>query len=318
VTADLVQHSSGHLVRAAGEVKLELFYLPFPGIKQAQKPLPESPAWQKSVGAPTYVLIWVHQANNLVLPPERENGDADGFSEDGEVVECDPYVIIRLYKEGTNKVVRAQAFKSAMVKGSKNPRFGAPYAKFLDTGLDVRSLDLEIEIVNAYEPPESKLKRLHGTLYNCMPKKFEIRAAAKASKRMAKKAGKGARELGSSLSSLDTNALLDIGVGTRLQSLGKFRKGLHALMVSPLLHHRGTMPLKQYHWVCPGEGTDPDGNPTVGVGLYDVPGQDKDSPLFRKPIDHRPNVKFNIKWSEAVGPPAEETPETRTSSGIWN
>ena len=61
-----------------------------------------------------------------------------------------------------------------MVKGSKNPRFGAPYAKFLDTGLDVRSLDLEIEIVNAYEPPESKLKRLHGTLYNCMPKKFEV------------------------------------------------------------------------------------------------------------------------------------------------
>ena len=60
---------------------------------------------------------------------------------------------------------------------------------------------------------------------------WQIRAAAKASKRMAKKAGKGARELGSSLSSLDTNALLDIGVGTRLQSLGKFRKGLHALMV---------------------------------------------------------------------------------------
>jgi hypothetical protein len=54
--------------------------------------------------------------------------------------------------------------------------------------------------------------------------------------------------------------------------------------------------------VCPGEGTDVDGNPTVGVGLYDIPGQDKDSPLYRRPIHLRPNVKFNLKWSQAVGP----------------
>ena len=62
-----------------------------------------------------------------------------------------------------------------MVKGSKNPRFGAPYVKFLEMGLDVRTLDIEIEIVNAYEPPESNLKKLHGTLYSCMPKKFEVK-----------------------------------------------------------------------------------------------------------------------------------------------
>ena len=76
--------------------------------QEKRKVMPKDPYWQEMIGRPTYVLIWVHQANNLVLPPERENGDADGFSEDGEVVECDPYVIIRLYKEGTNKVVRAQ------------------------------------------------------------------------------------------------------------------------------------------------------------------------------------------------------------------
>jgi hypothetical protein len=31
VTADLVQHSSSHSVRKAGDVSMELFYLPFPG-----------------------------------------------------------------------------------------------------------------------------------------------------------------------------------------------------------------------------------------------------------------------------------------------
>lgn len=57
---------------------------------------------------------------------------------------------------------------------------------------------------------------------------MQIRAAANASKKMAQKAGRtSAKILGSSLSGLDTNSLLD----TRLHSLGKFRKGLHALLV---------------------------------------------------------------------------------------
>jgi hypothetical protein len=76
-------------------------------VQVERKPLPESPAWKQAIGTPTFILIWVHEANNLILPPERENADADGFVE-SPVVECDPYVIIRLYKEGTNKVVRAQ------------------------------------------------------------------------------------------------------------------------------------------------------------------------------------------------------------------
>jgi hypothetical protein len=60
---------------------------------------------------------------------------------------------------------------------------------------------------------------------------LQIRDAAKASKKMAKKAGKSAKLISSSLTSLDANGLLELGVGTKLQSLGKFRKSLHALLV---------------------------------------------------------------------------------------
>ena len=56
--------------------------------------------------------------------------------------------------------------------------------------------------------------------------------------------------------------------------------------------------------VCPGEGTDMLGDPTVGVGLHDVPalGPATEAPGYRKPLSQRPSVKFNIKWSEAVAP----------------
>jgi hypothetical protein len=57
---------------------------------------------------------------------------------------------------------------------------------------------------------------------------------------MARKAAK----MATSLSHLDT-----LSLSSSLVSLGKFRRPLAALLVSPLLHHRGTLPLKEHHWV---------------------------------------------------------------------
>jgi hypothetical protein len=74
-----------------------------------------------------------------------------------------------------------------MAKGTKNPRFGAPYAKFLGLGLDVRTLDLEIEIINGYEPPQNAFTKLKassfGTLTRNLTKSFEVRGTVKATER---------------------------------------------------------------------------------------------------------------------------------------
>jgi hypothetical protein len=74
--------------------------------QEKRKVMPKDPYWQEMIGRPTYVLIWVHQCDALMMPAEKEDDD-DGFGEKKTPL-CDPYVVIRLYKQGTNEVVREQ------------------------------------------------------------------------------------------------------------------------------------------------------------------------------------------------------------------